>query len=191
MAHTTEVLTSKINGPKDTAKTVTTISPNRISRVTENDLQRILPSSETMKQMSGLMTKPTKWHMRPVKTQISPGIRRLDWSESSRSAWWKLGSLATHWAQSEDSDQTGQMPSLSLCWTHSHFVGFVKRWLKSEQYYRKKLNNSDTNRNCSIYPKHTVMYSKDADGMAINVDSYQIAISLYTNCPDLSVLIYI
>ena len=34
------------------------------------------------------------------------------WSESSLSAWRKLGSLATHWAHSEDSDQTGQMPRL-------------------------------------------------------------------------------
>ena len=32
------------------------------------------------------------------------------WSESSLSAWRKLGSLATHWAHSEDSDQTGRMP---------------------------------------------------------------------------------
>ena len=34
------------------------------------------------------------------------------WSESSLSAWRKLGSLATHWAHSEDSDQTGRMPRL-------------------------------------------------------------------------------
>ena len=27
--------------------------------------------------MSRLMTKPTKWRVRPVKTQISLGIRRL------------------------------------------------------------------------------------------------------------------
>ena len=31
------------------------------------------------------------------------------WSESSLSAWRKLGSLATHWAHSEDPDQTGRM----------------------------------------------------------------------------------
>ena len=44
--------------------------------------------------------------MRPAKTQISLGIRQV-WSESSLSAWKKkLGSLATHWARSEDSDQT-------------------------------------------------------------------------------------
>ena len=49
--------------------------------------------------------------VRPAKTQISLGIRPV-WSESSLSAWRKLGSLATHWADSEDSDQTGRMPRL-------------------------------------------------------------------------------
>ena len=49
--------------------------------------------------------------MRPAKTQINLGIRPV-WSESSLSAWNKLGSLATHWAHREDSDQTGRMPRL-------------------------------------------------------------------------------
>ena len=40
-------------------------------------------------------TKPTKWYVRPAKTQISLGIRPV-WSESSLSTWRKLGSLATH-----------------------------------------------------------------------------------------------
>ena len=65
----------------------------------------------TSNKMSRLMTKPTKWHVRPAKTQVSLGIRPV-WSESSLSAWRKLGSLATHWAHSEDSDQTGRMPRL-------------------------------------------------------------------------------
>ena len=47
----------------------------------------------------------------PVKTQINLGIRPV-WSESSLSAWRNLGFLATHWAHSEDSDQTGRMPRL-------------------------------------------------------------------------------
>ena len=34
------------------------------------------------------------------------------WSESLLSAWRNLGSLATHWDNSEDSDQTGRMPKL-------------------------------------------------------------------------------
>ena len=49
--------------------------------------------------------------VRPAKTQISLGIRPV-WSESSPSAWRKLGFLATHWTHSEDSDQTGRMPRL-------------------------------------------------------------------------------
>ena len=49
--------------------------------------------------------------VRPAKTQISLGIRPV-WSESSLSAWRKLASLATHWAHSEDSDQTGRIPRL-------------------------------------------------------------------------------
>ena len=61
--------------------------------------------------------------MHPAKTQISLGIRPI-WSESSLSAWRNLGPLATHWAHSEDSDQTGQRPRLiwvfagahSFCW---------------------------------------------------------------------------
>ena len=64
------------------------------------------------------------------KTQISLGIRPV-WWESSLSAWRKLGSLATHWAHSEDSDKTGRMPR--LIWVFAgrtcHFVGFVMRRL--------------------------------------------------------------
>ena len=55
--------------------------------------------------------KTNKMSVRPAKTQISLGIRPV-WSESSLSAWRNLGSLATHWAHSEDSDQNGQMPRL-------------------------------------------------------------------------------
>ena len=51
--------------------------------------------------------------------------------QSSLSAWRKLGSLATYWAHSEDSDQTGRMPR--LIWVFAghtcHFSGFVVRQL--------------------------------------------------------------
>ena len=72
------------------------------------------------------MTKPTKWHVRPAKTQFSLGIRPV-WSESSLSVWRKLGSWATHWAHSGDPDQTGRMPRLIWVFTGRtcHFVGFV------------------------------------------------------------------
>ena len=76
--------------------------------------------------LNRLVTKPTKWHMRPAKTQISLGMRPV-WSESSLSAWRRLGALATHRAHSVDSDQTGRMPR--LIWVFAgrtcHFVGFV------------------------------------------------------------------
>ena len=82
------------------------------------------------KHLSRLMTKPTQWHVRPAKTQISLGIRPI-WSESSLSAWRKLGSLATYWAHSEDSDQIGRMHR--LIWAFAgrtrHYVGFVVWWL--------------------------------------------------------------
>ena len=56
--------------------------------------------------MSHLMTKPTKWHVH-------------------------IGSLATHWAHSKEwSDWADAQADLSLCRVHSHFVGFVMRWLK-------------------------------------------------------------
>ena len=71
------------------------------------------------------MTKPTKWHVQSVKTQISLGIHPVwseltqislgiypAWSESSLSAWRKLRFLNTHWTLSEDVDQTVQMPRL-------------------------------------------------------------------------------
>ena len=70
-----------------------------------------------------------KWHVRPVNTQISLGIRPV-WSESSLSAWRKLGSLATHWAHSEDwSDWMDAQADLSIRWERSHFVCFVMRRL--------------------------------------------------------------
>ena len=65
----------------------------------------------------------------PAKTQISLGIRPV-WSESSLSAWRKLGPVATHWAHSEDwSDWADAQADLSLRWVHSHAVGFVTRRL--------------------------------------------------------------
>ena len=55
--------------------------------------------------------KTNKMAVRPATTQISLGIYPV-WSESLLSAWRKTGSLAIHWAHSEDSDQTGRMPRL-------------------------------------------------------------------------------
>ena len=77
--------------------------------------------------MSGRTAKLTKWPMRVAKTQISLGIRLVR-SESSLSAWIKLGCWATHWAHSEDSGQAGRIPR--LIWVSDgrtcHFVCFVE-----------------------------------------------------------------
>ena len=85
---------------------------------------------QNVNKMSQLMTKPTKLHVCPAKTQISLGIRPV-WSKSSLSAWRSLGSLAIHWAHSKDSDQTGRMPR--LIWVFAgrtcHFICFVMKWL--------------------------------------------------------------
>ena len=70
------------------------------------------------------MTKPTKWHVRPSKTQICLGIHPV-WSEFSLSTWRKLGSLTTYWAHWADAQA-----DLRLRWAHSHFVGFVMSRLK-------------------------------------------------------------
>ena len=83
--------------------------------------------------MSRIVTKPTKWHVRPAKNQISLGIRPV-WSESSLSAWRKHGSLATHWAHSEDSGQTGRMPM--LIWV------FAGRTIIFSQYTENKITLS-------------------------------------------------
>ena len=69
--------------------------------------------------------------VRPEKTQISLDIRPV-WSESSLSVWINLGSLATHWAHSEDSDRTGRI--YRLIWVFAGrtliLLCFVMSWLK-------------------------------------------------------------
>ena len=55
--------------------------------------------------------KTNKVSVRPAKTQISLGIRP-DWSESSMCAQWVAKDPRFLHADSEDSEQTGRMPSL-------------------------------------------------------------------------------
>ena len=54
--------------------------------------------------------KPTKWLCAQRRLRSAWASAQSD--QSSLSAWRKLGSLATHWAHSEDSDRTGRMPRL-------------------------------------------------------------------------------
>ena len=77
--------------------------------------------------------KTNKMTVRPVKTQISLGICTV-WSESLLSAWRKLGSLATHWANSQDSDQTGRMPRLIWVFAGCMFILLVLSWGGSDRW---------------------------------------------------------
>ena len=86
--------------------------------------------------LSRIVTKPTKWHVRPAKTQISLGIRPV-WSEYSLCAHWVAKEPSFLHADSEDSDQSGRMPR--LIWVFAGrtcpFVGFVMRRLISTYLY--------------------------------------------------------
>ena len=56
------------------------------------------------------MTKLTKWHVRPAKTQIRLGIRPAD--QRLQAVHMKKAWVLSYPLNSEDSDQTGQMPRL-------------------------------------------------------------------------------
>ena len=74
--------------------------------------------------------KTNRMSVHTAKTQISLGVHPV-WSEYSLSAWRNLGSLAIHWAHSKDwSDWADAQADLSLCWAHTHSVGFVMSWLR-------------------------------------------------------------
>ena len=60
--------------------------------------------------MSRDMTKPIKWVCAQRRLRSAWASTQSD--QSSLSAWRNLRSLATHWAHSEDSDQTVRMPRL-------------------------------------------------------------------------------
>ena len=77
-------------------------------------------------QMSRIVTKPTKWHVRPAKTQIS--LIRV-FTVHLRKAMilsYPLSAPRRLW-----SDWTDAQADLSLRWAHTcHFVGFVTMRLK-------------------------------------------------------------
>ena len=96
----------------------------------------------------------------PVKTQISLGIRPV-WSESLLCAQWVARGPSFFQADSEDSDQTGHKPR--LIWVFAGrpvIVGFVMRWLKSEQTVQTYLHLWDTShiRETSLCKKLTTSF---------------------------------
>ena len=101
------------------------------------------------RHLSRLMSKPTKWHVRPAKTQISLGIRPV-WSESSLCAQWAAKDQSFLHVDSEDSDKTGRMSrliwvfaqaDLSLCWAHMPFWWFCHEVAHLVVYFRKAYKN--------------------------------------------------
>ena len=130
-------------------------------------------------KMSCLMTKPAKWDVCPAKTQISLGIRPV-WSESTLSAWRKLGSLATHWVHSKDSGQTGQVLGAVIL--------LVLSWGGSNWGHLKNCCNFSKIQTNRFY--HKLMRPKDTDGMANSINPIRNSlIWVYTVCPDLFVRI--
>ena len=71
--------------------------------------------------MSHLMTKPTKWHVRPAKTQIRVFAVRSMGSLVPKVSSCGQRRLWSDWADAQ--------ADLSLRWAHSHFVRFVMRRL--------------------------------------------------------------
>ena len=65
----------------------------------------------------------------PSEDSDQPGHTQSD--QSSLCAQWVAKDPSFIHAHNKDSDQTWRMPRLSLCWAHSHFVGFVMSRLKS------------------------------------------------------------
>ena len=92
-----------------------------------NNMNLIMRSKISLNFFSSQEKEPP--HVKTNNVVVHPAKTLL-------SAWRKLGSLATHWAHREDSDQTGQKPRHppSLIWVFAgriyHFVGFVMRRLK-------------------------------------------------------------
>ena len=125
------------------------------SQASTKCIQLPLLTKEISIKLSQRMTKPTtKWHVRPVKTQISLGIR-LVWSESSLCYLWVAKDTSFLHAYSEDSDKTGRIPR--LIWVFAgrtcHFVGFVMRWLRAHDktYPQHDLCNQQIHRSACTF----------------------------------------
>ena len=85
--------------------------------------------------------KTNKMCVLQAKTQISLGIRPV-WSDTSLSAWRNLGSLATHWAHCEDSDQTGRMPR--LIWVFAGRTLILLVWSCRGSFFSHRLQSRAT-----------------------------------------------
>ena len=79
---------------------------------------------ERKHKMSHLMTKPTKWPVRPAKTEISLGIHTVWWVFDAclKKQWvlsYPLSAQRRLW-----SDWADAQADLNLCWVHKSFCWF-------------------------------------------------------------------
>ena len=114
----------------------------------------------------------------PAKTQISLGIHPV-WSESSLSAWRKLGSLATisnplNAQRRLWSDWADAQTDLSLRWAQSHFVGFIMRRLIL----------------CNMLMATTVIWAlwTDTSGICSKVKTFKIGMVCYKATPSTEII---
>ena len=132
---------------------------------------------QKIQYLNCLMIKPTKCHVRPAKTQISLGIRPV-WSESSLSAWRKLGSLATHWAHSEDWSESslGTQSFFGFChvvswglfvfisssdyslilYSHHRILNYIPPQIMNMQNHKTIMLTSP----CNLDPRTPLLYSE-------------------------------
>ena len=94
----------------------------------------------TLSQMSRSPTKPTKWHMRPAKTQISLGICPV-WSVFAMRSMGSSKDLKFLHADSKDwSDWADAQTDLSLCWAHIILLvlsgSISQKWIYIVQYMK-------------------------------------------------------
>ena len=111
-------------------------------------------ATRCFRHLSRLMTKPTKWHMRPAKTDQTGRIRL-----GIRPVWPSLRcphEASLHWVHSEDSDQAGRMPMLIWVFTGrtDHFVG--GSFYVGHQSYQ--INHIPCSKKKEQYPKKYPLY---------------------------------
>ena len=89
------------------------------------------------KYTSRSTTKPTKW-CAPSEDSAWASTQS---DQRLRCPHEDILDIATHWAHSEDSDQTGRRPRLIWVFAGrtSHFVGFVMHWLICHQLLSRRL----------------------------------------------------
>ena len=91
--------------------------------------------------LSRYMTKPTKWLC--VQQRLRSAWASAQSDQSLLSAWRNLGSLATHWAHSKDSDQTGQMLRLIRVFPGRTLILLVLSWCGSFRGWESQVLKSN------------------------------------------------